>query len=312
MNLSEQQVPDFNFGTQIPPVMSSDLNTDTTSCVGVIRKSIPISNIVKDPDLQLRARMDQYVVKDYAEAMQQGATFPPVTVFEEEDGNYLLADGWHTLEAAVRNGHSEIIANVRSGGKRDAVEYAAGANANHGHQRTNEDKRRAARSILNMHPDWSNRQIATVCKISDVFVGKIRTRIEERNNITTNVRVGSDGISRKMPEKKRIAPPKVQTIKNDTPVLSDISEIDFSKPCEELIKKTPAEAHPQPRQVSTPAPFIPATGEPCIFDEIEIKFNGKIIFNGHSGAYICFDEKRISEALKIIQAKLQDTKKGAQ
>ena len=62
-------------------------------------------------------------------------TFPPVIVFREGD-DYWLADGFHRVAARRQAGIRHIEAEIREGTKRDAVLYAAGANAHHGLRRT--------------------------------------------------------------------------------------------------------------------------------------------------------------------------------
>ena len=52
----------------------------------------------------------------------------PVVVFETEDG-LLLADGYHRIAAAMREGRTTIEAEVRRGSRREALEYAAAAGA---------------------------------------------------------------------------------------------------------------------------------------------------------------------------------------
>ncbi len=52
----------------------------------------------------------------------------PIVVFETADG-LLLADGYHRIAAAVREGRTTIEAEVRKGSRREALEYAAAAGA---------------------------------------------------------------------------------------------------------------------------------------------------------------------------------------
>lgn len=102
--------------------------------------------------LQTRVALDEQTVREYAEAMREGAQFPPVKVFEEPcAGAYYLADGFHRVEAALRAGRDEIDADVERGTFVDALRYALGCNARHGKRVTNEDKRRA------MELAWDNR-----------------------------------------------------------------------------------------------------------------------------------------------------------
>jgi ParB-like chromosome segregation protein Spo0J len=52
----------------------------------------------------------------------------PVVVFQTDEG-LLLADGYHRVAAALREGRETIEAEVRSGSRRDALEYATAVGA---------------------------------------------------------------------------------------------------------------------------------------------------------------------------------------
>ena len=78
----------------------------------------------------------------------------------------------------------EISADVRNGEYRDALLYAVSANASHGIRRTNADKRRAVEMAL-ADPEiaeWSNTKVAELCKVSDVYVGKVKEVSNVRSN----------------------------------------------------------------------------------------------------------------------------------
>ena len=136
-----------------------------------------ITGIVVDPSVQVRACTDPGTVAEYADAYLAGEVFPPVIVFLDPDGKrYWLADGFHRVEAAIAAGLAEVDAEVRHGGKRHAMLYAAGANAQHGLPRKPEDKRRAVLRLLE-DEEWSkstDREIARTCKVCPTFVGKLR------------------------------------------------------------------------------------------------------------------------------------------
>ena len=91
--------------------------------------------------------MNATTVQDYADALTNGAEFPPVVVFHD-GADYWLADGFHRLLAHEKAGLVDILADVRQGTKRDALLFAIGANASHGLPRTNKDKRRAVEFLL--------------------------------------------------------------------------------------------------------------------------------------------------------------------
>jgi uncharacterized ParB-like nuclease family protein len=127
---------------------------------------------------QTRARMDTDTLDDYAEAMTEGATFPPVVLFPEGD-LYWIGDGYHRIAAAQRVGFKTIKAEVRKGGRRAARLYAASANQTNGLRRTNADKRQAVLILLEDEEwqRWSDRQIARHCGVAHPFVAKLRQEL---------------------------------------------------------------------------------------------------------------------------------------
>ena len=136
---------------------------------------IAIAEITRDPRCQSRVEMHEDVVADYAEAMKDGATFPPVTVFHDGD-TYWLADGFHRLAAAELAGVESLPADIREGGIRNAELHSVSANATHGKQRTRADKRRAVEMLLadEEWKSWTDNAIATQCRVSHHFVAKVR------------------------------------------------------------------------------------------------------------------------------------------
>jgi transposase-like protein len=135
-----------------------------------------IDDITIDDRCQPRAgELDGGLILDYAEAMQAGATFPPVTIFHDGDA-YYLADGFHRIEAARIAGRNEIAADCHEGGLRDAILHAVGANSTHGKRRTNADKRQAVQTLID-DSEWSqlsDREIARQCGVTHPFVARIR------------------------------------------------------------------------------------------------------------------------------------------
>jgi protein gp37 len=121
--------------------------------------------------------------------MDDGAAFPPVTVFS--DGHdYWLADGFHRIKAAERIGKETIEAEIQQGGRREAILHSVGVNATHGLRRTNDDKRRAVMTLLNdtegyIGEDgkrhywykWSDREIARRCAVHNSFVSRLRASL---------------------------------------------------------------------------------------------------------------------------------------
>lgn len=81
---------------------------------------IVIADLVQQPILEGRGHLDESRVAYYVEHFEQAE---PITVFEA-DGLLLLADGYHRLAAAQRLGRLAIRAEVRPGGKSEALEFA--------------------------------------------------------------------------------------------------------------------------------------------------------------------------------------------
>jgi hypothetical protein len=114
---------------------------------------LAIDVIRQDGGTQPRSIVHDDWIADYAADMQAGADFPAVVVFFD-GASYWLADGFHRVGAAVASGQTDIDADVRQGTRRDAVLFSVGANGQHGHRRTNDDKRRAVDVLLN-DPEWA-------------------------------------------------------------------------------------------------------------------------------------------------------------
>jgi hypothetical protein len=171
---------------------------------------LPVAQILRDPALNCRAEgVNETVAAEYAEALSNGAKFPPVIVFKE-GGVYRLADGWHRCRAHELAGKTEIACDVRPGGEREARLYAVGANASHGARRTKADRWRAVEMLL-LDPAWavwSDREIAKQAAVDPKFVAPVRASLAATvDNPQLTERKGADGKIRKVskPKKKRKA-----------------------------------------------------------------------------------------------------------
>ncbi len=186
-------------------------------------QNIQLSEICQN-GLQIRVAIDERTVNDYAEAIQNGAKFPPVIVFHslavpppgeirmpsdfrrsppaDAQDVFWLADGFHRVEACRRVGRKTVKADIRAGDKYDALKFALSANSAHGLRRSNEDKRNAVKVA------WENRlhlfgcdnpssaSIAEICGVSHTFVdNQLAIVVSSRPNST----VGRDGKERPRP-----------------------------------------------------------------------------------------------------------------
>jgi hypothetical protein len=137
--------------------------------------TLPISSLTIDRAISCRAELDSDTIAEYAARLEDGATFPPVDVFQDGE-SYILADGFLRACAYRRAGLGEIPVTIHTGGRRGAMLWAAGANSAHGLRRTNAEKRAAVSRLLAdaEWAKWSDREIGRRCAVSDVFVGNLR------------------------------------------------------------------------------------------------------------------------------------------
>lgn len=144
-------------------------------------RGIEANDIIVDYGIQMREGVNAEVVEEYAEVFEQNkpgwGPFPPVVLFESENGDLLLADGFHRLAGwKTVNATGTIPATVKQGGRREAILFAVGANATNGLHRSTADKRKAVLALLG-DPEWSqwsDRHIAEIAAVSHTAVGNIR------------------------------------------------------------------------------------------------------------------------------------------
>ena len=130
---------------------------------------------IRTEGTQVRVALSETVIREYAEAIEQGDEFPPIEVYYDETA-YWLADGFHRVQAAKRAGRDAIATSVHQGGQRDALLHALSANESHGHRRTDADRRHAVELML-ADPawrEWNNSAIARQCRVSEFLVRTVR------------------------------------------------------------------------------------------------------------------------------------------
>ena len=153
-------------------------------------REVKLVDLILDPNLNLRDRLDGDVVERYADAWQR---MPPVTVFHVE-GRLLLADGFHRHAAAVTIGKRSIRAEVRGGTFAEALDYVAGANLFHGLPLSRGERRRAIEIKLRLHHELSDRRLAEELAVGRELVAKIRRQLVESGQIDAGeTRLGADG-----------------------------------------------------------------------------------------------------------------------
>lgn len=142
---------------------------------------------------QTRVKTNEEAIESYAEEMNGGTVFPPISVYYD-GSTYWLADGFHRYLAAKRIGAQSISAEVKPGGRIDALKHALGANATNGVYRTNADKRNAAAIALEEWAGLANTVLAEICRVSPELVRSCRKELEQAGRIERPERVtGRDG-----------------------------------------------------------------------------------------------------------------------
>lgn len=168
------------------------LKADRKTAVPTV-EDVVLTAINASADLMVRAAICPETVATYADAMEEGAIFPPLDVFNVRGDGFLLADGWHRLRAAEMISFKLIKCTVHQGTKEDALAFALKANQQHGLRRTNADKRRAVEVAVKMWGNMSSHAVSEMCGVGDDLVEAVRKQLSENDS---SPRVGKDGKTR--------------------------------------------------------------------------------------------------------------------
>ncbi len=176
------------------------------------KQNLRLDQIRIDGGTQPRVSIDEDVVAEYAEKYSDGTDLKPVIVFFD-GATYWLADGFHRYWANRKVENDYIFAFVHQGSQRDAILYSVGANADHGLRRTNADKRKAVQIMLEDEQwgQWSNREIARRCQVSEYLVRQFRdslTAIQSQSEPHPRIYTTRHGTAAKMKTGPIGRPPK--------------------------------------------------------------------------------------------------------
>jgi hypothetical protein len=117
---------------------------------------------------------------------------PPIVCYHD-GSTYWLADGFHRYHAARKRSEKWIDAQVIKGSRDDARWHAAGANTQHGLNRTTADKQKAVRLALELRPTLSDRKIAEHCGVHHEMVATQRAKGSTGGILQSTLRTGADG-----------------------------------------------------------------------------------------------------------------------
>lgn len=127
-------------------------------------------------------------IKMLADATDQ---WPPILVHRS---TMRVVDGAHRLRAAELRGDKVIRARYYEGAEADAFVLAVKGNVTHGLPLSHEDRVFAARRILESHPQWSDRLVASACGVSARTAATLRRSTADEQQ--SNARCGKDGKTR--------------------------------------------------------------------------------------------------------------------
>jgi ParB-like chromosome segregation protein Spo0J len=130
---------------------------------------------------------------------ESGAHLPPIVVHRP---TMAVIDGVHRVQAALRNGRTEIAAWLLDCDDNVAFVLGVRANITHGLPLSQADRAAAAERILANQPHWSDRAVAAVAGLSDKTVSRIRAR-STAPAPQSNTRLGRDGRMRPLDAEHR-------------------------------------------------------------------------------------------------------------
>lgn len=155
---------------------------------------IRLENIEATAATQMRKRLDRGIIDQYTEDLQDGAPFPPIHVYREENSERnILADGFHRHRAFVNADRDEIGCWIYEGGMHEALIHALGSNHGHGHRRTNADKIHAVEMACK-DPQISQlmqKEIADICRVSERTVRRVQNQLLSQDSSNGNDRTKS-------------------------------------------------------------------------------------------------------------------------
>lgn len=205
--------------------------------------TLPLAEIVIDPQLQSREEINQQTVQEYTEAIEEGVEFPPVDVYEIEEKHY-LSNGFHRYEAHKRAGAKEIRCIVRTGTKRDAILHSLKANAFHGLPRNNKDKIKSVKIML-VDSEWRKKSDAWIAKslgLSQPFVSKYRKEFAPETITEKECQDGRKMNTEKIGRKKKQDQEKSTPDNSTSNVISDSTEKSPTTPAQSNETTSPESA----------------------------------------------------------------------
>lgn len=126
---------------------------------------------------------------EHIQLLAAAQSVPPILVHRS---TMRVIDGMHRLRAAKLRGDEMIYVRFFDGDDAEAFLLSVDANIKHGMPLSRSDREAAARRILTLYPQWSDRAVAAAAGLSATTVSTIRRRLNLPGD-GGNSRVGRDG-----------------------------------------------------------------------------------------------------------------------
>lgn len=131
------------------------------------RQWIAVANLAFSDDIQPRVKVDLDWCRELTGFLKDGSAFPPIKVFQLEDGTLLPGEGHHRAIATQQAGETDILCDVVNDTRERAIEHAALSNRGRGPKpMTWKDKTKALEMLLVL-PEWRERSAAWIARELD-------------------------------------------------------------------------------------------------------------------------------------------------
>ena len=204
-------------------ILSPDMKQEKSAMAETVMLSLDLLSLACDT--QIRVAVDEATVLRYAilmETKEGRAKFPPIVVYLDENGKHWIADGHHRIIAAIRCNLTEILAEIRSGSRADALWAAAEINSKNALPLKENDIRKAIGMLLEAWPNRSNTMIANVLGCTE---GTVRYHLKQVRNVT-NLTQTEDSTKRVVGKDGKSYPARrVKKAKSDSPKLEPVSDM---------------------------------------------------------------------------------------
>jgi ParB-like chromosome segregation protein Spo0J len=146
--------------------------------------SVPIASLLPGDSPRVCGEDPEHI-----QLLAEAHNVPPILVHRS---TMRVIDGMHRLRAAMMRGDETISTRFFEGDDREAFLLSVEANINHGLPLSRADREAAARRILVLYWQWSDRAVAAVTGLSPTTVSAIRQRLDLPAELEGR-RVGRDG-----------------------------------------------------------------------------------------------------------------------